>query len=93
VLGDKEVDEAVEHFTRERVPSLVPNVRGNFQVRLLGLHKGINNPGMAEIELRIVDPTSREVRHSFGSKTISVGKTVTLQGLESQINFLPEDLK
>lgn len=68
-------------------PSLSPSVSGEFQVRLIG-----SDQRMAEIELRIVDPKTGQVVHSFGRATISAGRTVTLKGLESKINFLPQEL-
>lgn len=67
-------------------PSLTPNVTGEFQVRLIG-----SDHQFAEIELRIVDPKTGQVVHSFGRATVAAGRTVTLKGLESKINFLPKE--
>ena len=82
---DKLLNDAVGHLTNKIAPSLNPNIKGQFQVRLIGTHNCV-----AEIELRIVDENG-SVLKSFGSKAISIGKTITLEGLESTINFLPQD--
>lgn len=82
------IEEAKEHVKRVIIPSTNPNVSGLFQVRLIGI---VNN--IAEIELRIVEPETKDVLKSFGSKAITIGKTITLEGLESRINFLPGDFE
>jgi len=79
--------DAKDHMTHVIAPSLNPNVKGKFQVRLIGTHNGV-----AEIELRIIND-NKQVLKSFGSKAISIGKTITLEGLDSTINFLPSDIK
>ena len=81
------IQDAKGHMVHKLAPSLTPNVSGEFQVRLIG-----SDERMAEIELRIVDPKTGQVVHSFGSATISAGRTITLKGLESKINFLPNKL-
>jgi len=93
LMNEKEIDEAVDYFQHKIIPELNPSVSGVFQVRLVSTHNGPGDAGMAEIELRIVDPKTKAVLKSFGSKAISVGRTITLQGLESKINFLPQDFK
>lgn len=84
----KLIEEAKGHMSHVIAPSLNPNVSGVFQVRLIGV---VNNT--AEIELRIVEPESKNVIKSFGSKAITPGRTITLEGLESKVNFLPKDFK
>lgn len=81
------IEDAKLHMVHKLAPSLAPSVRGEFQVRLIG-----SDQRMAEIELRIVDPKTGEVVHSFGRATISAGRTITLKGLESKINFFPKDI-
>lgn len=81
------IEEAKGHVRHVIAPTLVPNVKGVFQVRLIGVHRNA-----CEIELRVVDPDSHACLKSFGSKVISPGKTITLEGLESTVNFLPREL-
>lgn len=83
----KLADEAKEYMAQEIAPTLTPSVKGNFSVRLIGIHHN-----HAEIELRIVDDNKQCVK-SFGSKVIPIGRSITLKGLESNINFLPMDIK
>jgi len=79
------VKDAKSHVIHEIAPSLAPSVEGEFQVRLIGC-----DGQFAEIELRVMD--KGQVVHTFGSKTIPVTGTITLEGLRSKINFLPEHL-
>ena len=83
----KLIKEAKGYIQHEIAPALSPNITGKFQVRLIGL-----NHGAAEIELRIVDENGNSLK-SFGSKVISPGRTITLEGLESKINFLPPNFE
>lgn len=83
----KLIQDAKDYMTHEIAPALSPNIEGCFQVRLIGVHNMV-----AEIELRIVDKDKRVLK-SFGSKAISIGKTITLEGLDSKINFLPLNIK
>jgi len=69
-------------FVNEVVPTLSPEVKGNFDVILVGC-----DGQFAELELRIVDPKTGQQVFSFGRKTIEVGGHIQLQGLESVINF------
>ena len=79
--------DAKDHMVNKIAPTLTPNVKGMFSVRLIGIHHN-----QAEIELRIVDDNKNCLK-SFGSKVIPTGRSITLNGLESQINFLPPDIK
>ena len=79
------IEDAKSHMTHKIAPNLAPCVEGEFSVRLIGC-----DGHFAEIELRIVD--KGQVVHSFGSKTIPVTGQITLNGLRSKINFLPEHL-
>jgi len=82
------IADAKGHMQNVIVPGLAPSIEGEFQVRLIGC-----DAQFAEIELRIVDPKNKDiVVHSFGSKTIEVTRTITLHGLTSKINFVPEKL-
>ena len=80
--------EVKNHMVHEIIPELSPSVTGNFQVRVIGIVRNA-----VEIELRIVDPETKQVLKSFGSKVITPGRTITLEGLESKINFLPKDFE
>jgi hypothetical protein len=81
------IQDAKDYMTHELAPSLTPTVRGEFQVRLIG-----SDARAAELELRIVDPRTSQVVHVFGRATVTAGRTVTLKGLESVINFLPKQI-
>jgi septal ring factor EnvC (AmiA/AmiB activator) len=82
----RHIEDAKGHMVNKIIPALNPSVTGEFQVRLIGCDKQF-----AELELRIVDPKTGQVVHRFGRATIAVGRTMTLKGLESKINFLPND--
>lgn len=79
------IREAKEYVRHDIAPTLTPNIKGQFSVRLIGVHRN-----HAEIELRIVNE-NREVIKSFGSKVIPVGESIRLQGIDSTINFLPKE--
>ncbi len=144
------IREAKEHVKHEIAPSLLPTVRGNYQARLIGLHRshaqvevnlvnakkevvkrfgsnvvpqggaviidkhsslwniapnappvpayfqawvvGISHDHTeAEISLRLVDDNRKELVN-FGSATIKVGKTMTVEGLEVAVRVLPKDM-
>lgn len=55
-----------------------PPIDATFQARLLGVNEQQTE---AEIELRTIDENRIET-FSFGSKTIAVGKTITLEGVD-----------
>ena len=76
-----------DHVVNKIYPTLSPNVKGRFQVQVIGMHKG-----WVEIELRLIDE-NRNVLQSFGSKIVQAGGTVTLNGAEFTINFMPKRLK
>lgn len=84
----KLMQEAKDHMTNVIAPTLNPSVSGLFQVRVIGILRDA-----VEIELRIVDKDTKASLKSFGSKVIGPGKTITLEGLESKINFLPKDFE
>lgn len=86
------ISDAKAHMINEIAPSLNPNISGVFQVRLIGARVQRDGTQWAEIELRVVDPKTKAVIKSFGSKAIPAGDTITLEGLESKINFLPKDI-
>lgn len=144
------IREAKEHIVHDIAPKMIPNIRGNFQARLIGLYRnhaeirinvvnqnkellktfgsnvvpvggavivdefssllniannappvkaffqawviGINKEHtQAEISLRLVDENRKELLN-FGSKTIFVGKTMTIEGLEVVVNVIPKDM-
>ncbi len=86
-MGAKNLLEDMKgHMVHKIAPTLNPTVRGNFQVRLIGMHHG-----HAEIELRVVDENKNPIQ-SFGSKVIKQGGTITLEGFENTITFLPRDM-
>lgn len=55
-----------------------PPIDATFQARLLGVNEQQTE---AEIQLRTIDEDRRET-FSFGSKTIGIGKTITLKGVD-----------
>lgn len=82
------IQEAREHVIHEIAPTLSPSVSGEFQVLVIG---ALNNE--VELELRISDPENQEkVLHRFEVVKVRLGKTATLKGLTSTINFLPSKL-
>lgn len=84
-MNKRAIQEAKEYLAHDIAPTLTPTIRGEFQVRVIGVHRNA-----VEIELRIVEPGNPDRSlFSFGSKVISPGKTITLNGLESVINFQP----
>ncbi len=84
---DLKLVEAKNYIKHDLAPNLNHQVSGEFNVGLIGCDRQF-----AELELRIVDPKTKQVVYVFGRKTIIVGGQVTLEGLESNINFLPRDL-
>lgn len=81
------LQEMKDHVQHVIYPTLSPNVKGRFQVQVVGMHKG-----HVELELRLIDK-NRNVLQSFGSKVVEAGGTVTLNGAEFTINFLPKGIK
>lgn len=73
-----------DHVVYKIAPTLSPNVQGRFQVQVAGMHRG-----HAEIELRLIDE-NRNVIQSFGSKVVQAGGTITLNGINFQVNFTPK---
>ena len=81
------LQEMKDHVVHEIYPTLSHNVKGRFQVQVIGMHKG-----HVELELRLIDK-NRNVLQSFGSKIVQAGGTVTLNGAEFTINFMPKRVK
>jgi len=76
-----------DHVVHKIYPTLSPNVKGRFQVQVIGMHKG-----WVELELRMIDE-NRNVIQSFGSRVVQSGGTVTLNGAQFTLNFLPREHK
>lgn len=78
------IQEFKDHVRHEIMPTLSPTAKGRFQVQVIGMHHG-----HVELELRLIDK-NRNVIQSFGSKVVRAGGTVTLNGAEFTINFMPK---
>jgi len=82
-MNQSELKEAKEHLTRVIAPTLTPNIRGLFQVRLLGLHRY-----HAEIVINIVNQ-QRKVLKAFGRQIIKVGDAVVVDQFSSHVTLAP----
>ena len=79
-----ELSEKREFIIHDIAPTLCPTISGHLQVRIIGIIKGV-----AELELRIVDQdNSQRCLKSFGSAKVHVGRTMTLRGMDVNINFV-----
>lgn len=65
-----------------------PAVEGYFNAWIIGINAENTE---AEISLRLVDKDHKQIKN-FGSKTIKAGKSITLKGMDIQINIIPEHM-
>lgn len=76
------IKEAKEYLVHDIAPTLMPNIRGFFQTRLLGLYRN-----HAEIQINIVNE-SKEVIKSFGSRVMPIGGAVIVDDIVSKLTLV-----
>lgn len=80
-MNKSELKEAKEYLTNDIAPKLMPNVRGMFQARLVGLYRN-----HAEIEINLVD-SSKNIVKRFGSNVVPQGGAVIVDKFSSIWNI------
>jgi len=77
----KELQERKEFMTHDIAPTLMPTLRGLFQVRVLGLYRS-----HAELQINLVN-SSREILQSFGKQIVPKGGAIVIDNFSSVLDL------